>query len=100
MCRENQNTVGIFSENRTVHEITQKNVLEPDTPQMSIWRIRFASWIPKETNTHSEHVVLLLFHCNNGYTKTPECCVVRSLPVWSTFRFFKLWMRTSKQWFA
>jgi hypothetical protein len=25
-------------------------------------------WVPKTTNTHSEYVILVPFHCNNGCT--------------------------------
>jgi len=28
---------------------------------MTIWRMRFACWIPKTTNTHSEYVILIAF---------------------------------------
>ena len=28
-------------------------------PQMTIWRMRIACWIPKATNTHSEYVILI-----------------------------------------
>jgi len=42
--------------------------------------MRFACWIPKATNTHSEYVILIEFHCNNGRTNTPECYVIRTLP--------------------
>jgi len=63
----------VSPENRAIHEIMRKNIVEPDRPQMTIWRIRFASWILKDTNTHSEYIVLFLFHTNNGYTKKPEC---------------------------
>jgi len=38
-----------------------KNVAEPDRPQMTIWRMRVAWWIPKATDTHSEYVVLIAF---------------------------------------
>jgi len=34
---------------------------EPGRPQMAIWSMRFASWIPKTTNTHSEYVILISF---------------------------------------
>jgi hypothetical protein len=30
-------------------------------PQMTIRRMRIACWIPKATNTHSEHVILIEF---------------------------------------
>ena len=26
-------------------------------PQMTIWRMRFACWIPKATNAHTEYVM-------------------------------------------
>jgi hypothetical protein len=28
---------------------------------MTIWRVRIACWIPKATNTHSEHVIIIVF---------------------------------------
>jgi len=33
-----------------------KNILEPDKPQMTIWRVRIACWIPNATNILSEYV--------------------------------------------
>jgi hypothetical protein len=30
-------------------------------PQMTIWRLRIALWIPKATNTHSQYVILIAF---------------------------------------
>ena len=48
-------------------------------PQISIWRMRFACWIPKatNTNTHTNTIcnILLLFHCNHSYTNAPQCYV-------------------------
>jgi len=32
-------------------------VLDSDRPQMTIWRMRIACWIPKPTNTHSEYII-------------------------------------------
>jgi len=29
--------------------------------QITIWLMRFACWIPKATNTHSEYVILIAF---------------------------------------
>jgi hypothetical protein len=40
-----------FSENRAFREIMWKNIVQPDRPQMTIWRMRNACWIPKATNT-------------------------------------------------
>jgi hypothetical protein len=56
ICRENQNTHFIhsvfFIENLTVYKIMWKNTVEPDRPQMTIWRMRFACWMTKATKTH------------------------------------------------
>jgi hypothetical protein len=50
-------SVTIFSpENRAVYEIMWKNTVEPGRPQVTIWRMRIACWVPKATNTHT-HVV-------------------------------------------
>jgi len=36
-----------------------KNMVEPDRPQMTIWCLRFACWIAKDS--HSEYVTLIAF---------------------------------------
>jgi hypothetical protein len=38
-----------------------KNIVEPHRPQMTIRRVRFACWVTKATNTHSEYVILNYF---------------------------------------
>jgi len=38
-----------------------KNTVEPDRPQMTIWRMRIACWIPKATNPYSQYVILIAF---------------------------------------
>jgi hypothetical protein len=38
-----------------------KNIVEPDSPQMTIWRMRIACWFPKATNTHSEYIIPFAF---------------------------------------
>ena len=40
-----------FVENSAVYETMWKNIVEPDRPQMTIWRMRIACWITKATNT-------------------------------------------------
>jgi len=47
---------GTFFENRTFYEIMWKNTLERGRPQMAIWRMRIACWIPKATNTRAQVV--------------------------------------------
>jgi len=34
------------------------NFVEPDRPQMAIWRMRIACWTPKATNTHPEYIII------------------------------------------
>ena len=36
-------------------------MVDPDRPQTTIWRMRFACWITKATDTHSEYVILIAF---------------------------------------
>ena len=36
-----------------------KNRAEPDKPQMTLWRLRMAYWLPKATDTRSEYVTLI-----------------------------------------
>jgi hypothetical protein len=38
-----------------------KNVIEQDRPQMAIWRTRFACWIPKATDSHTEQLMRIAF---------------------------------------
>jgi hypothetical protein len=46
-----------FSEDIAVCVIMWKNIVEPSRPQMTIWRMRIACWIPKATNTYSQYVI-------------------------------------------
>ena len=70
-----------FFENRAVNQIMRKNILELDSQQTTIWRMRIACWKPNASNTHSDYVILLLFHCNNGCTNAPQCYVIRTLRI-------------------
>jgi hypothetical protein len=56
-------TFFFFFENRALNEVMWKNNVEPDRPQMAIWRMRFACWISKatHTHTHSEYVIFIAF---------------------------------------
>jgi hypothetical protein len=64
-CRENQNKQFNFNdtvfEDHAIYDITLKNTVQSGRPQMTIWRMSFAGWLPKATNTHSEHVILIAF---------------------------------------
>ena len=54
-------SINVLPVNRAVYEMMWKNVVEPDGPQMTIRRMRFASWIPKAINTHSEYEIPIAF---------------------------------------
>ena len=63
ICRENQQTHSVcnsifFFENRTVCEIMWKNLVGPDRPLTTLWRI---SWVTKATYIQSEDVILTGF---------------------------------------
>jgi len=51
----------IFFQNRFVYELTLKNIVEPDRPQIATWSTRVACWINKATDKHSEYVVRRAF---------------------------------------
>ena len=59
-CKESQNTHSVLSIffffNLTVCEIKWENVVERGRPQMAIWWVCFACWIPEATNTHTQVV--------------------------------------------
>ena len=54
-------SVIFFFLNRAVYETMWQNAVQPDGPQMTIWRMRIARWIPKATNTHSHYVIIIAF---------------------------------------
>jgi hypothetical protein len=54
-------TFFFFFENLVFYKIVWRNIVDPDRPQMTIWRMRTASWIPTATNTHSEYLRLTAF---------------------------------------
>jgi hypothetical protein len=41
-----------FLESQAVYGVTWKNIVESDRPQMTIWRMLFACWVTKATDTH------------------------------------------------
>ena len=47
-------------QNRAVYEIMWKNLVEPDRPQMTIWRMSIACCIPTATNILSEYIILIV----------------------------------------
>jgi hypothetical protein len=59
-----------FFENCAVYEIMWKNVVDRGMSQMTTLCMRFAYWIPKATNTHSEYVILIAFPLQQWLTRT------------------------------
>ena len=56
ICRENQDTHMRFSNfifpgNLAFYVIMWKNIVEPTGPQMTIWRMSIAGWMPEATDT-------------------------------------------------
>ena len=47
-----------------------KNTIEPDQTRMTIPNIRFASWVTKATNTHSEYVIFIAIPLKKVVTGT------------------------------
>jgi hypothetical protein len=87
-CWENQNTfnvLSIFPLNRAVYEIIWKNTAEPGRPQMKIWCMRIACWMPEATDANSEYAILIVFHCRNGGSNASYYYVIRTLPVFFNY---------------
>jgi len=51
--------VFFFLDNRAVYEIMWENIVKPDRPQMTVWRMRIACWITNVINIDSEYVMLI-----------------------------------------
>jgi len=50
-----------FLENSATYELMWKNIVQPGRPQVTIWRMCIACWIPKAIKTHSEYIILIAF---------------------------------------
>jgi len=59
ICRENRNTT--FGFNIFLFPKSWQNIVKQDMPQMKIWCMRTACWIPKATNTPSWYVIVITF---------------------------------------
>jgi len=59
-CKENPITHFMFSDIRAVYEIMWKNMVEPDRPQIKIWRMRFSCWVGK---IHRHTLIIFNTYC-------------------------------------
>jgi hypothetical protein len=74
-------SISFFFDTRAFCGIMKVRHVEPDRPQMTIWHMRTACWIPKATNSKSKYVILIALHGNNCCRIAPQCYVIRILPV-------------------
>jgi len=50
----------LFPQNHAVYEIMWKNIVQRGWPQMTIWRMRIACWMPKATHhTHTYTLIMI-----------------------------------------
>jgi hypothetical protein len=68
-------------EGRTLNEITWKNNVERCRPQMAIWRMRIACWVPKATDTHSEYVTRIALPLQQWLRERASMFVIRTSTV-------------------
>jgi hypothetical protein len=68
-------------ENRDVYEITWKNIVESDRPQMTICPILSSHWIPKAINTHCKYVIPIAFILQQWLHERSQCKFIRAMPV-------------------
>ena len=80
-CRETRNTHlilnNVFFEIRAVYEIMWENIVERGRPQLIIWRMRIACWIPKATNAHTDSVILIAFPLQQWLHSSASILLVR-----------------------
>jgi hypothetical protein len=86
--RENQNTHFVCSylfplENRVLHDIMWIKWCRAGqaTDVNKTRHMGIACWVTKATNTHSEYMMFIAFHYNNGCTNTPKYYVLLLLPI-------------------
>jgi hypothetical protein len=80
-CRKNLLCSIFFFENRAVYEIMWKNIVDPDRPQMTKWRMLIGCLIPKAKNLNSEYVILFALPLQEGLLKAHQCYVIRIFPL-------------------
>ena len=63
-------------------------MVEPQRSQKTIRRMRFACWITKATDAHSEYELLIAFPQQQWLRERVLCYVIRILPV--SLKYLKL----------
>jgi hypothetical protein len=78
----------IFSENSDINEIMWKEYGRTNRSQMTIWNICIACWVPNNTNTHTEYVILIAVqrqHWLHARTSMLRCTYIACLVQYSMF---------------
>ena len=73
-CRENKNTHFICSKSCTKVPSVRYGTARQATDNIT-WRMRFACWITKATDTHSEYVIPIAFPRQQRLREAPHFCV-------------------------
>jgi uncharacterized membrane protein len=63
------------------HEIIWKNVVELGRPQMTTLRMLNAYWVPEDTNTSSEYIIIIAFLLQQWWHKRVSMMHYNTLPV-------------------
>jgi hypothetical protein len=74
-----------YPEILAIFKIVWKNNVELGRPQMTIWRMRFACWVTKATDTQPECVILFSFPLEQWLREHTSLYITRTLPVWLLF---------------
>jgi hypothetical protein len=54
-------SMNFFLKNSAIYDIMWENTLQSERPQMTIWPMRFACWLPKARDAHTEYVIIIAF---------------------------------------
>jgi len=68
-----------------------KNLVEPENPLTTIWRMRIAYCIPKATDIHSEYVIIIVFSTATTVART---CLSNTLYVHCLSGYLQILLRT------
>ena len=58
-----------------------KYIVEPERPQLTIWPMRISRWVPKATNTQSQHAILIAFALQQWLNERTSMLRYTTLPV-------------------
>jgi hypothetical protein len=76
-CRQNHSRHFMFSGKLCILWYNVKNTVEPDRPQITIWRMCIAWWTHKATNRHSEYVVFIAFPLQHSFYHRQRQCALQ-----------------------